>query len=139
MVSLDSIEPLALTLKCLWRNKMPHVVLENINSVSEVIESIVPFTTRIDGGILKVTDTYINSGQNKVLVESLAIENNTNQSFFVELSQKKASLTVRLLPLTDPAKTPGVKMIMATVAKQIKDSNSDVSYGKTNLQDFLLE
>jgi len=118
---------------------MPHVVLENINSVTEVLESIVPFATRIDDGILKVTDTYINSGQNKVLVESLAIENNKNQSFFVELSQKKASLTVRLLPLTDPAKTPGVKMIMATLAKQIKDSNPDVCYGKTNLQDFLLE
>ena len=118
---------------------MPHVVLENINSVTEALKSIVPFTTKIDGGILKVTDTYINSGQNKVLVESLAIENNTNQSFFVELSQKKASLTVRLLPLTDPAKTPGVKMIMATLAKQIKDSNPDVRYGKTNLQDFLLE
>ena len=118
---------------------MPHVVLENINSVTEVLKSIVPFATRIDGGILKVTDRYINSGQNKVLVESLAIENNKNQSFFVELSRKKTSLTVRLLPLTDPAKTPGVKMIMATLAKQIKDSNPAVSYGKTNLQDFLLE
>ena len=118
---------------------MPHVVLENINSVKEVLQSIVPFTTRIDSDILKVTETYINSGQNKVLVESLAIENNKNQSFFVELSQKKESLTVRLLPLTDPAKTPGVKTIMATIAKQIKDSNPDVRYGKTNLQDFLLE
>jgi hypothetical protein len=103
------------------------------------LESIVPFTTKIDGGILKVTDTYINSDQNRVLVESLAIENNNNQSFFVELSQKKASLTVRLLPLTDPVKTPGVKMIMATVAKQIKDFNPNISYGKTNLQNFLLK
>ena len=118
---------------------MPHVVLENVNSVKDALESIVPFATRIDGGILKVTDTYINSGQNKVLVESLAIEDNNNQTFFVELSQKKANLTVRLLPLTDPAKTPGVKMIMAKVAKQIKDANPAVIYGKTNLQDFLLE
>jgi hypothetical protein len=58
--------------------------------------------------------------------------------FFVELSQKKKSLTVRLLPLTDPAKTPGVKMIMAMIAKQIKDFNPTVIYGKANLQDFLL-
>ena len=71
-------------------------------------------------------------------MESLAIENNNNQSFFVELSQKKESLTVRLLPRTDPEKTPGVKMIMAMIAKQIKDLNPNVSYGKTNLQDFLL-
>lgn len=118
---------------------MPHVVLENINSIREVFDSILPVTTRIDAGILKVTEKFINAGQNKVLVESLAIENNTNQRFFVELSQKKESLTVRLLPLTDPAKTPGVKMIMAIVAKQIKDSNPNVSYGKTNLQEFLLK
>jgi hypothetical protein len=117
---------------------MPHVVLENINSIREVFDSVLPFTTKIDGGILKVTDTFINSAQNKALVESLAIENNNNQSFFVELSQKKESLTVRLLPRTDPEKTPGVKMIMATIAKQIKDINPNVSYGKTNLQDFLL-
>lgn len=95
---------------------MPHVVLENINSVKEVFDSVLPFAAKIEAGILKVTEKFINSGQNKVLVESLAIENNTNQSFFVELSQKKESLTVRLLPLTDPDKTPGVKMIMAMVA-----------------------
>ena len=118
---------------------MPHVVLENISSAIQAFDSIVPVTIKIDGGILKVTDKYMNAGQNKALVESLAIENNNNQSFFVELSQKKTSLTVRLLPLTDPAKTPGVKTILAMVAKQIKDSNPNVSYGKTNLQDFLLE
>jgi hypothetical protein len=88
--------------------------------------------------VLKVTDKYLNSDQNKSLVESLAVENGNNQSFFVELSQKKDSLTVRLLPLTDPAKAAGVKMIMAMIAKQIKDFNPNVSYGKTNLQDFLL-
>ncbi len=117
---------------------MPHVVLENINSASVAFDSVVPFTTRIDGGVLKVTDKYLNSDHNKALIESLAVENGNNQSFFVELSQKQTRLTVRLLPLTDPEKTPGVKMIMAMVAKQIKDFNPNVSYGKTNLQDFLL-
>jgi hypothetical protein len=118
---------------------MPHVVLENINSAKEALDSVVPFTNRIEGGLLKVTDKYLNSGQNKALVESLAIENDNNQNFFVELSQKKNSLTVRLLPLTDPEKTPGVKMIMAMLARQIKEANPGVSYGKTNLQDFLFE
>jgi len=118
---------------------MPHVVLENLNSASVAFESVVLFTIRIDGGVLKVTDKYLNAGQNKALVESLAVENGNNQSFFVELTQKQTSLTVRLLPLTDPEKTPGVKTIMAMLAKQIKDVNPGVSYGKTNLQDFLLE
>ncbi len=116
---------------------MPHVVLENINSAKLAFDSVVPFTTRLEGGVLKVTDKFLNAAQNTALVESLAVENGNNQSFFVELSQKQNSLTVRLLPLTDPEKTPGVKMIMAMVAKQILDSNADVSYGKTNLQDFL--
>ena len=118
---------------------MPHVVLENLNSASVAFDSVVPFTTRIDGGVLKVTDKYLNANKNKALVESLAVENGNNQSFFVELSQKQASLTIRLLPLTDPEKTPGVKTIMAMLAKQLKDANSGVIYGKTNLQDFLLE
>ena len=118
---------------------MPHVVLEHINSAKEAFDSIVPFTTKTDSGVLKVTDKYLNAGQNTALVESLAIENGKNQSFFVQLSQKKTSLTVRLLPLTDPEKTPGVKSIMAIVARQIKDSNPDVNYGKNNLQDFLME
>ncbi|MDT8420695.1 MAG: hypothetical protein RQ754_09700 [Desulfuromonadales bacterium] len=118
---------------------MPHVVLENIDSARVAFDSVETFTTRLDDGILKVTDTFLNAAQNKALIESLAVENGNNQSFFVELSQKKNSLTVRLLPLTDPEKTAGVKMIMARVAKQIKDANPGVSYGKTNLQDFLLE
>jgi len=118
---------------------MPHVVLENINSAKVAFDSVMSFTTLIDGGVLKVTDKYLNARQNKALIESLAVENGNNQSFFVELSQKQTSLTVRLLPLTDPEKTPGVKMIMTLLAKQIKDVNPGVSYGKTNLQDFLLE
>ncbi len=118
---------------------MPHVVLENLISASVAFDSVALFTIRVDGGVLKVTDKYLNAGQNKALVESLAVENGNNQSFFVELTQKQTSLTVRLLPLTDPEKTPGVKTIMAMLAKQIKDVNPGVSYGKTNLQDFLLE
>lgn len=118
---------------------MPHVVLELINSAKLAFESVVPFTTRIEGGVLKVTDKYLNAGQNKALVESLVVENGNKQSFFVELSQKQTSVTVRLLPRTDPEKTVGVKTILALLAKQIRDAHPGASYGKTNLQDYLLE
>lgn len=118
---------------------MPHVVLEQINSAKEAFDSITTFAERIDAGVLKVTDKFLNADQNTALVEALAIENGVNQSFFVQLSQKKTSLTVRLLPLTDPDKTQGVKTIMAMIARQIKDANPKVSYGKTNLQDFLMD
>jgi len=41
--------------------------------------------------------------------------------------------------MTDPEKTGGVKTIMAKIAKQIKDGDKNITYGKTNLQDFLID
>lgn len=117
---------------------MPHIVLENINSTQNAYESITPFSERIDGGILKVSDKYLNSSKQSALIESIAVEGGKNQTFFIQLTEKKTSLTVRLLPLTDPEKTPGVKTIMARIAKQIKDSDSSIFYGKTNLDEYLL-
>jgi len=117
---------------------MPHIVLEKINSTKVAFDAVQPFATKIDGGILKVVDKYINVSEQSALIESLAIENGANQNFFVQLSQKKSSLTVRLLPLTDPEKTNGVKVIMASIAKQIKDIDSTIEYGKNNLEDFLI-
>jgi hypothetical protein len=117
---------------------MPHIVLENINATKEAFDALESFVNKIDGGMLKVMDKYLNASGQTALVEALAIENGKNQNFFVQLSQKKSSLTVRLLPLTDPEKTNGVKTIMATIAKQIKDSNTAIIYGKNNLEDFLI-
>lgn len=117
---------------------MPHIVLENINTTEEAYEAVETFSKKEEGGILKVMDKYINSNKQTVLIESLAIENGKNQNFFVQLSQKKNSLTVRLLPLSDPEKTDGVKIIMATIANQIKNSNPNISYGKNNLENFLI-
>lgn len=117
---------------------MPHIVLENINNTKEAFDSVNSFAQKIDGGMLKVMDKYINANEQTALIDSLAIENGKNQNFFMQLSQKKSSLTIRLLPLTDPEKTKGVKTIMAAIAKQIKDANSEIVYGKNNLEDFLI-
>jgi len=117
---------------------MPHVVLEQAKLTPELFQMIEPLSLKIDTGILKLREKYINAKGTIVLIESLAIENSKNQSFFIQLSQKNTSLTVRLLPQTDPEKTPGVKVLMARVAKQIKDSSATIIYGKTNLQDYLL-
>ncbi len=117
---------------------MPHIVLEQAKLTPVLFQTLEALTLKTDAGILKLGEKYINAAGTIVLIESLAIENSKNQSFFIQLSQKKTSLTVRLLPQTDPEKSSGVKMLMARVAKQIKDSNATISYGKTNLQDYLL-
>jgi hypothetical protein len=117
---------------------MPHIVLENISEVKRAFEAITPFSEKIEAGMLKVSDKYINSSGQIVLIEALAIEDGKNQVFFVQISQKTSSITIRLLPMTDPDKTDGVKTIMARIAKQIKDTDAKITYGKTNLQDYLI-
>ncbi|MBD3790035.1 MAG: hypothetical protein IE885_06700 [Campylobacterales bacterium] len=117
---------------------MPHIVLENIDNTRKAFDAVSRFAEKTENGILKVMEKYINDKEQSVLVDSLAIENGVNQNFFIQLSSKKSSLTVRLLPLTDPEKTKGVKSIMAMVEKQIKDTDENITYGKNNLEDFLI-
>jgi hypothetical protein len=118
---------------------MPHIVLEKANSVQECFDVIGPMVEKTEGGILKITDTYINAKATSALLESIAIENGKNQNFFIQLSNKGDAVTVRLFPLTDPEKTKGVKTLMGLVAHKIKLSNPSISYGKNNLQDYLVE
>jgi hypothetical protein len=118
---------------------MPHIVLEKANSVKECYDAMESMVHQIDKGILKITDKYLDYRENSALLESIAVEEGKAQNFFIQLSNKGDAVTVRLLPLTDPEKTKGVKTLMGLVAKKIKDSNPEITYGKTNLQDFLVE
>lgn len=117
---------------------MPHIVLEKAKSVKKCVEVIEPMMQREEKGILKITDCYLNAKENSALIESIAIENGNNQTFFIQLSSKGEAVTVRLLPMTDPEKTDSVKKLMGLVAHKLKASNSEITYGKTNLQDFLV-
>ena len=117
---------------------MPHIVLEKAKNVKDCYDVIEPVMHQIEKGILKTADKYINKNENTALIESITVEAGKSQSFFIQLSSKGDAVTIRLLPKTDPEKTKGVKTLMALIAKTIKDSNSDISYGKTNLQDFLI-
>lgn len=117
---------------------MPHIVLENAQSVIDCFEAVNKAVHKIEGGILKITDKYINHKGDSAFLESVAVESGKAQSFFIQLSLKQDAVTVRLLPQTDPQKTKGVKQLMGIVAGEIKSSNPNIAYGKTNLQDFLV-
>jgi len=116
---------------------MPHIVLEKANNVEECYNTIENLMEKSDGTILKITDKYINEKKTSALIESIAIEQGKSQNFYIQLSSKKDAVTVRLLPLTDPEKTNGVKKLMGLVANKIKSSNPNITFGKTNLQDFI--
>ena len=116
---------------------MPHIVLEKASGVQECYDAIEPIVHKTQNGILKITDKYINEKKTSALLETVAVENGKPQNFFIQLSSKADAVTVRLLPITDPEKTNGVKAIMALVARKIKNANPQITYGKTNLQDFI--
>ena len=82
-------------------------------------------------------ELYLGRSGKEALLESVAIEQSAACNFFVQLKQHDKTITVRLLPATDPEKTPAVKKVMAMVAGFIRKVYPDSRYGKTNLQEYL--
>ena len=116
---------------------MPHVVIEGAGELEGLYKSFTPIIQRSGAEILKVQEFYLARSGREALLESVAIEQGAARNFFVQLKQHDATITVRLLPATDPEKTPAVKKVMALVAGFIRTVYPASRYGKTNLQEYL--
>ena len=116
---------------------MPHVVIEKAGDLQDLYQAFTPIIQRAGTEILKVQEFYLGRGGKEALLESVAIEQGAACNFFVQLKQHDNTITVRLLPATDPEKTPAVKKVMAVVAGFIRTVYPASRYGKTNLQEYL--
>jgi hypothetical protein len=116
---------------------MPHVVIEGAGELQGLYQAFTPIIHRAGTEILKVQEFYLARSGRDALLESVAIEQGVARSFFVQLKQHDTTITVRLLPATDPEKTAGVKKVMALVAGFIRRMYPSSRYGKTNLQEYL--
>jgi len=116
---------------------MPHVVIEEAGDLQGVYQAFTPIIQRGGTDILKVQEFYLARSGKEALLESIAIEQGVACNFFVQLKQHEKAITVRLLPATDPEKTPAVKKVMALVAGFIRTVYPGSRYGKTNLQEYL--
>lgn len=116
---------------------MPHVVIEEAGDLQGIYQAFAPMMHRAGTDILKVQECYIGRSGKDALLDSVAIEQGVARSFFVQLKRHEHSITVRLLPATDPEKTPAVKQVMAMVAGFIRTVYPASHYGKTNLQEYL--
>lgn len=116
---------------------MPHVVIEDAGDLQGLYQAFVPIMRRAGTDILKVQEFYVGRSGKEALLESVAIEQGVARSFFVQLKRHEHSITVRLLPATDPEKTPAVKQVMALIAGFIRTVYPVSRYGKTNLQEYL--
>jgi hypothetical protein len=116
---------------------MPHVVIEEAGDLQGLYQAFTPIIHRAGTEILKVQEFFLARSGKDALLESVAIENGIACTFFVQLKLHEKAITVRLLPATDPEKTPGVKKVMAMVGGFIRKVYPDSRYGKTNLQEYL--
>lgn len=116
---------------------MPHVVIEEAGDLQGVYQAFIPLIQRAGTDILKIREFYLARSGKEALLESVTIEQGAVCNYFVQLKLHEKAITVRLLPATDPEKTPAVKKMMAMVAGLIRNVYPGSRYGKTNLQEYL--
>ena len=116
---------------------MPHVVVEGAGDLQGLYQSFSPILLRAGSEILKVQEFFLARSGREALLDAVVIEQGVARSFFIQLKQHDMTITVRLLPATDPEKTPAVKKTMALVAEFIRTVRPSSRYGKTNLQEYL--
>jgi hypothetical protein len=116
---------------------MPHVVIEEAGDLQTLYQAFTPILQRTGGEILKAQEFYLSKSGKDALLEAVAIDQGAARNFFIQLKLHEKAITVRLLPATDPEKTPAVKKVMALVAGFIRTVYPESHYGKTNLQEYL--
>jgi hypothetical protein len=116
---------------------MPHVVVEEAGDLQGLYQAFTPMIHRTGNEILKVQELFLSRSGKEALLEPVAIEQGAACNFFVQLKLHEKAITVRLLPATDPEKTPAVKKVMALVAGFIRKVYPGSCYGKTNLSEYL--
>ena len=116
---------------------MPHVVLEGRVTIDDAGRRFEPFVIRERELVIKAERFYRERDGRAALVETVVVEAGHVQKFFIQLSPRHDGLTVRLEPLTDPEKTPGVRRAIARVAHGLAAATG-ARYGNTNIEDDLI-
>ncbi len=116
---------------------MPHVVLKGPVSIDDCQAFFEPAVFREGDFLVKTERFYRERGGRAALVETLVVDRGHTQKFFIQLSSREEGLTVRLEPLTDPEKSPGVRRALAVVAHRIRQARG-CEYGSTNIEEYLI-
>lgn len=115
---------------------MPHVIIAGPCRAEAYYDSFEPLNLAEGNAIQKTRNCFISSDRNEVLIECIVVEGGRPQNFFISLLQRDDGILVRLLPLTDPEKTDGIRRLLVTVSSQIIDTHPDSSLGHTNLKTY---
>jgi len=112
---------------------MPHVVFEKKIDLLDFSKKFSPIFQKHP--LIKILNVYVDKNHQTALLPTLVIDE-TQQSYFIEISTTELKTTLRLYPQTDPEKTIGVKTSLALLAKEIANMYN-IKITKTNLTDYL--
>ena len=116
---------------------MPHILLEGRVALADLQAKHRPFAARDGDRLVKVDRFYADATGEAALIETLVVEQGHTQRFLVQVTARADGLSVRLEPMTDPEKTPGVKRALALVADRLREAGG-LRYGSTNIAEFLV-
>ncbi len=117
---------------------MPHVVLRGKPVIDDIFKALTPLMIRDEHGILRTTETYLDSKKKTILIESLSIQGNTTVNFLAMISAREDGVVIRLYPKHEVEKTDGVKRLLAKLALQLLKTFPDFQLGETNLNEYLI-
>ena len=125
---------------------MPHVIIDSNINLDLIHDTFQPkehrYSLNDETSLLKLTDSFQNTLKNRMLIQTISIENNTSTEYFIELIKKLNQITIRLFPFTYPDhKTANVIRSIAFVSHMIREANKDNSFIvlTTNIQPYLDE
>lgn len=116
---------------------MPHVVVERPLALRDYVERFEPLVHKEGDTVSKASEAYLSRSGSSALLKAVVVDDGQTQRFFILLSEKPEQVTVKLLRMTDPDKTRGVKQLLALVAKDLVDHSAGAAYGATNIEPFL--
>ena len=117
---------------------MPHVVLEGALTLADVVRRHEPFLAREGDRLVKTERLYVDTEGRAALLETLVVDRGHTQKFFIQIQARAGGITVRLEPLTDPEKSPGVKRALGIVALRIRQATG-CRLGSTNIPEHLVD
>ena len=100
---------------------MPHVKIAGLRSADELFVQLLPFQTRDETGVQKVSSYFLEQGGKSILAEALVADGGLPRHFFISVNWRGEQATVRCLPATDPEKTAAVKRLIVRLAMRLRD------------------
>lgn len=124
---------------------MPHIIINsrvNFDLIHSDFKGKVIRSNLDRGCIFNFKESFQNVSKDSILINTITIEPEFSQNYFVQLIKKSDQITVRLYPLTDPKnKTSNIKRSLVIIAKTILEADTHGEYFivRTNLQQYLGE